>query len=776
MIRRLLLALLCIAIAGVTVAAVASQQDESTQSPVLDITGVNASELPTALITVNVFDPFGQPLPDLTAADFTLSGDLAERAQIVNVQNVTDDDLPISVVLMIDTSSSMAGEPIEAARAAARLFIENLGPEDTVAVMTFDSQVRTVVDFTSDKDALLAAIDDLRFGGQTALYDAGLSAIAKAAEAPTPRRTVVLLGDGSEYGGIGTDGRVAQASTAERGGALALARVRGVPVYTIGLGFGADRTYLRELAQGTNARLYESPTPQELNDIYSDIANLLRTQYIVTLNADLPLDGTEYEIALQAETPAGPTNVDTAVLRAPIPVPIINLTGLPDTPIIEPTVVELNIAADDAIEARTLEISGGPDAVSMTVDPAEFEDTYTIDPRQFAPGDYELRYSVTDADGDTSEATTSFEIGAVPSQFSVTGIEPGQTFEAMFGPDDALTFDVDVTFSQTPVTAVTVTVDGEEVARQTDAPFSFALPFLETFTTGQQTVTVTVETASGTITSQSIDITVTIVPTPTPTFTPSPTLTPTPTVDVQATVDAQATATAAFAAAATGTAQAVASADAGTATAQAQATADAQTTANAVASVTAGAAAMLTSTAEAVAALTATAEAQATGTAAAAVTTTAEFEDIMTSTAEAAAATATASAPLTATAQAEAEAEAAAIDNETATAQAEANATAQAEAQASRTAEAETETAMIGSVMTMEAATAQAAEAANATSTAQVREAATATAQAASNATATAEVEEAANATATAEAEEAANATATAEAEEAANATATAEA
>lgn len=59
----------------------------------------------------------------LTLEDFHLNGRLAEVARIVTVQNVTEEDLPFATVLVIDTSSSMAGPPLERTIAAARDFI-----------------------------------------------------------------------------------------------------------------------------------------------------------------------------------------------------------------------------------------------------------------------------------------------------------------------------------------------------------------------------------------------------------------------------------------------------------------------------------------------------------------------------------------------------------------------------------------------------------------------------------------------------------------------------
>ena len=98
----------------------------------------------------------------------------------------------------------------------------------------------------------------------------------------------------------------------------------GVPVYSIGVGFGFDRTYLQGISSSTNAQTYESPTSEELTQIYTDLAAKLRSQYVITLNVPLPLDGTQYNLGLAVTTSEGSADA-TAVLRAPIPTPIVRL-------------------------------------------------------------------------------------------------------------------------------------------------------------------------------------------------------------------------------------------------------------------------------------------------------------------------------------------------------------------------------------------------------------------------------------------------------------------
>jgi VWFA-related protein len=485
--KKLLLTL----VALITLVSVAAMQDAG---PRVEITGINASDLPTITVTANVFDSLGQPVRGLTAADFSLVGDIANLGTIVDVANITDDDLSFSVVLVIDTSSSMADLPFLAAQEAARVFVNSIGPNDPVAIYDFDTDVRLVQDFTTDKTALLSAIDSLTLGGKTALYGAGLEGVIKASESGSPRRALILLSDGSEYGGV---------SGVARGDALQEARERGVPVYTIGLGYGADRTYLMELAEGTNAQFFESPTPEELLGIYQGLADTLRSQYVITLQADLPADGTEYDLGLQVTTSEG-TATAGGVLRAPIPVPIVRLPEIPE-PIAETTNVEATVLADDPIASAEASIDG--------VNAGIFEEppySVPVDPLALAPGEHTLTFSATDENGDTGSASVDFEVAALPSQITLTTNLDVASEEV----DEPLVVTVDVV-GQTPVASATHSVDG-------GAPQEFTgdLPYIlnidpQLSSPGEHTLAVTVTNEGGQTSSAELSYTVAALP---PTF------------------------------------------------------------------------------------------------------------------------------------------------------------------------------------------------------------------------------------------------------------------
>ncbi|MGJ3238872.1 MAG: vWA domain-containing protein, partial [Anaerolineae bacterium] len=414
-------------------------------NPSLEITGANASDLPTLTITTNVLDRTNLPVEGLTIEDFTLGGELAENTRIVSVENVTTDNLSFASVLVIDTSTSMSGFPLQQAKEAAALFVQSIGEDAPVAIATFNTRVRLVQDYTTDTALLLDVIDSLGVSGRTALYDAAVFGVDVAANAPIPRRAMILLSDGAEFGGESTNPREA---------GLAQAQQRGVSVYTVGLGFGTDRTYLEELATGTNARNYESPTPEELSAIYAELADLFRSQYVLTLESNIPADGTTYEFTLQANTLEGVTNVDTGTIRAPIPVPIVNLDeNLFAVPFSSPVTISPQILADDPIESIEVTIDG-------ELIPTADDGSFTLDPLDYPPADYTLTVTATDSDDESGSDSVTFATAALAPEFTVNFDS-----ETAISEPTTITLDTD---GQTPAISATYSIIGEDVSQLFD--------------------------------------------------------------------------------------------------------------------------------------------------------------------------------------------------------------------------------------------------------------------------------------------------------------------
>lgn len=195
----------------------------------------------------------------------------------------THDRLPLSLVILLDTSQSMAGK-LDVAQAAAVRFVRTLTPIDEAQVVQFNDRARIAQDFTADQAALEAAIRTTRPAGATALYNAvyvalkDLSARRRAGE--VRRTAVVVLSDGSDTCSLINDDQV-----------LTEARQSGIAVYGISLRSprpgppaldaesGLPRYFFTALSRDTGGQAHFLHEIAQLAGVYDQVAEELRSQY-----------------------------------------------------------------------------------------------------------------------------------------------------------------------------------------------------------------------------------------------------------------------------------------------------------------------------------------------------------------------------------------------------------------------------------------------------------------------------------------------------------------
>lgn len=173
------------------------------------------------------------------------------------------------VVLLIDTSDSMAGAKLDQARAAALAFVERLDlPRDQAAVVGFNSEARLASRLTGDRAALEAAIHGLGHSRGTQIDKAllaGLNELLGARHRPGNRPVIVLLSDGAHNGPLEDVHRAADE-----------ARGIGALLYAVGLGADADRALLERVAGPE--RTYFALDGEALTAIYREIAATIPCQ------------------------------------------------------------------------------------------------------------------------------------------------------------------------------------------------------------------------------------------------------------------------------------------------------------------------------------------------------------------------------------------------------------------------------------------------------------------------------------------------------------------
>jgi tight adherence protein B len=196
-----------------------------------------------------------------------------------------------SVVLAIDRSRSMLGEPLADAVAAARAFIAAKPPEDRIAVVTYATAPLQLTDFstaTIDADTALRSIAVDQSPG-TKLYDGIVMAAGALAAEPLPARVIVAVTDGDET--------LSEATLEE---AIDAATGSGVSVYVIGIESARfDPLPLQRLAEETGGSYHAAATSDALAEVYSSIAEELeRTWQIEYVTNARPLDRLNVEVTL----------------------------------------------------------------------------------------------------------------------------------------------------------------------------------------------------------------------------------------------------------------------------------------------------------------------------------------------------------------------------------------------------------------------------------------------------------------------------------------------
>ena len=129
----------------------------------------------------------------LTAADF----ELRDRGVVQAIDSVSFEDVPLSVMLVLDTSSSVRGTALTHLKQAAAAVVDRLSPADRAALMTFNGAVSLNCDWTSDRSKLLAAIDGVDADGATALHDAAYAALMLRDRSPG-RPLVLIFSDAAD--------------------------------------------------------------------------------------------------------------------------------------------------------------------------------------------------------------------------------------------------------------------------------------------------------------------------------------------------------------------------------------------------------------------------------------------------------------------------------------------------------------------------------------------------------------------------------------------------
>ena len=213
----------------------------------------------------------GRPVSGLQASSFKVfeDGVLQKIESFEYVKN-----LPLAIGVMVDTSASMLESLPDAEQAAMGFLDYSIGPKDRAFTVSFDNEPYLLAKLTNRKDKLFRSFAGMRAEGSTALYDAIVYGLYQFTGVKG-KKALVILTDGKDT-----------ASKFDFDTTLEYVRRAGIAVYGIGLrisGTELDVKYkLNKLAQVTGGQTFYIDSAKNLDAVYRQINEELRSQYLLT--------------------------------------------------------------------------------------------------------------------------------------------------------------------------------------------------------------------------------------------------------------------------------------------------------------------------------------------------------------------------------------------------------------------------------------------------------------------------------------------------------------
>jgi Ca-activated chloride channel family protein len=249
-------------------------------------------------LNITVVDGTSRYLTDLEQNDFSVFEDGIKQELIF----FTRRPQPIALSLLLDSSASME-DKLQMLQQAAGNFVKRLKPNDLAQVIDFDSRVSIRQTFTSNQSELQTAILQTVAGGSTSLHNAiyvslkELGKVKVQSDEDVRRQALIVFSDGEDTSSLVSFEEV-----------LELAKRSETAIYTIALrgndassrGFREAEFVMRQLAQETGGRAFFPAKIQDLDGVYTQIADELASQYTLGYTSKNPRsDGAFRRIVVQ---------------------------------------------------------------------------------------------------------------------------------------------------------------------------------------------------------------------------------------------------------------------------------------------------------------------------------------------------------------------------------------------------------------------------------------------------------------------------------------------
>jgi len=249
------------------------------------------------LVPVSVTDGRQRLVTGLDQSNFQV----LEGKKVQEIRHFSNEDAPVSVGVIVDTSGSMK-DKMERVREAVTQFCEIANVQDEFFMITFSDEPHVATDFTNTAEDIERELLYIHSKGRTALLDAIYMGIEKMRQARYSKKALLVISDGgdnhSRYGEREVKSAVKESD---------------VMIYAIGTFDRYVSTQeemvgpglLANVTQVTGGRAFTLEDPNEMPAVAHRIGTELRTQYVLGYRPQkAPHDGKWHKISVKLKLPA----------------------------------------------------------------------------------------------------------------------------------------------------------------------------------------------------------------------------------------------------------------------------------------------------------------------------------------------------------------------------------------------------------------------------------------------------------------------------------------
>lgn len=265
--------------------------------------------------------------------------------QKIEYESVADMQKPAKTLFMIDNSLSITEQNRVKITAFLKNYLDDKDKNELVAIYTFSDTVTSLIDFTSDKEQLEAAVDSMEYQNQdTYLTDVLYDVLAQNSMGEEDcYRKIIIISDGVDSKTIGY--------TKEE--LFSLVEEKGYPIYTIGCIYKENNEQLENmfaLSRQSAAKEFMLDEVEDTDDMSDVIIADSQAVHFTIMPEAADMDGSTKNILITIQTETGNQKVE---VTAKMPLVAQSIEKVKETPIIAEQVAPLE--ATEAVP-KTIEI------------------------------------------------------------------------------------------------------------------------------------------------------------------------------------------------------------------------------------------------------------------------------------------------------------------------------------------------------------------------------------------------------------------------------------